>query len=450
LRLRFALLAALLALPLDAQPSRLGALKGRSLVLISIDTLRADHLGAYGYPRPTSPNFDALARESLLFERCYSHSPKTASSHMSLFTGVLPAAHGVLNWDEGGTRRPEALPTLASLLQQAGYRTAAYTGGGNVSAELGFEHGFDTYVDTAGASFSLAQLALDDLARTRRPFFLFVHTYAVHDPYLPPPEHAGPFVDPGYAGRIVASLEALGAGNDWRPLHRAYWARVNAGDAADRRHVVDLYDGGIHAMDADLGRLLDRFRALFGDEAVLVVVSDHGEEFQEHRRWNHNSLYDEVLHVPLLVRFPGAAHAGRVAAPTRLTDVMPTLLDWLGLRTPGHVQGVSLVPVLAGDDRRPRPLLAEWNAWGMSALRTADLKYMRLREGEELYDLAHDPGEKRNLLPAAADRTYLLRLTAERLLESSFSLKERLGRNATPLLDAQTRKQLEALGYVAP
>ena len=116
---------------------------------------------------------------------------------MSLFTGVLPAAHGVLNWDEGGASRPEGLPTLASILERAGYRTAAYTGGGNVAAGLGFDHGFDTYADTSGTSLALASLALEDLSRARRPFFLFLHTYAVHDPYLPPPEHAQLFVDPG-------------------------------------------------------------------------------------------------------------------------------------------------------------------------------------------------------------------------------------------------------------
>jgi arylsulfatase A-like enzyme len=442
----------LAALRLEAATApRPGALKGRSVVLVSIDTLRADHLGAYGYARPTSPNLDALARESLLFERCYSHSPKTASSHMSLFTGVLPAAHGVLNWDEGGTRRPEALPTLASLLKRAGYRTAAYTSGGNVSAGLGFDDGFDSYVDASGmTSLALAQLALEDLARERRPFFLFVHTYAVHDPYLPPPEHARLFVDAGYAGRIVASQEALGVGSDWQQLHRAYWARVDAADPADRRHVVDLYDAGIHAMDADLGRLLERFRALFGDEALLVVVSDHGEEFQEHGRWTHSSLYDEVLRVPFLVRFPTAAHAGRVTATARLSDVMPTLLDWLGQKAPGHVQGTSLLPVLAGSDRRPRPHLAEWSSMGMTAVRTSEVKYLSAKKGEELYDLAQDPGETRNLLPAAADRAYALRLAGERIFEASFALKERLGRGDAPRLDPQTRKQLEALGYVGP
>ena len=446
------LLVCLAALPLEAAAAPPpGAFKGRSVVLVSIDTLRADHLGAYGYARPTSPNLDALARESLLFERCYSHSPKTASSHMSLFTGVLPAAHGVLNWDEGGTRRPEALPTLASLLKRAGYRTVAYTGGGNVSAGLGFDDGFDSYVDTSGmTSLALAQLALEDLARERRPFFLFVHTYAVHDPYLPPPEHARLFVDPGYAGRIVASKEALGGGSDWQQLHRAYWARVNVADPADRRHIVDLYDAGIHAMDADLGRLLERFRALFGDEALLAVVSDHGEEFQEHGRWTHTSLYDEVLRVPFLVRFPAAAHAGRVSAMARLSDVMPTLLDWLGQKAPVHVQGASLLPVLAGSDRRPRPHLAEWSSMGMTAVRTSEVKYLSMQKREELYDLAQDPGEKRNLLPAAADRAYALRLAAERILEVSFALKERLGSGDAPRLDPQTRKQLEALGYVGP
>ncbi|HET7291807.1 MAG TPA: sulfatase-like hydrolase/transferase [Vicinamibacteria bacterium] len=449
---RLALLAALLAWPAPGGAElRPGALKNKSVVLVSIDTLRADHLGAYGYPRPTSPNLDALAAESVVFERCNSHSPKTASSHMSLMTGVLPAAHGVLNWGETPLlSRPEALPTLASLLKRAGYRTAAYTSGGNVAAELGFDHGFDAYVDAKDASLSLARLALEDLARERRPFFLFVHTYAVHDPYTPPEEHARLFVAPGYAGRIVASRERLGVEDDWWAQHRAYWARVGSNDPADRRHLVDLYDGAIRAMDAELGLLLGRMRALVGDDALLVVLSDHGEEFQEHGQWTHNSVYDEVLHVPLFLRFPGGRDARRVSDVVRLSDVMPTLLDLVGVSTPEHVQGASLLGVLEGADRQPRQVLAEWAAQGLTALRLRDLKYVSRPKGEELYDLLQDPGETRNLLPTEKERAYALRLVAERVAEASFALKERLGKGGTPRLDPETRRQLEALGYVGP
>lgn len=438
-----------------AQAPGKGAFKGRSVVLVSIDTLRADRLGAYGYPRPTSPAIDALARESLLFERCYSHSPKTAESHMSLFTGVLPTVHGVVNWTQDGIARgsrPEGLATLASLLRESGYRTQAYTAGGNVAGALGFEHGFDSYVEAHDTSLELARLALQELARQRRPFFLFAHTYAVHDPYLPPRDTARLFVDPAYAGRIVSDRdrlrEAAGADPDWHDLHRAYWARVDARDPRDVRQLSDLYDAGIREMDTQLGPLLEDFRRLLGDSGILVFLSDHGEEFAEHHGFTHNTLFQEVLHVPLLLRLPGVA-ARRAPAIVSLSDVMPTLLDLLGLRTPDYVQARSLVPVIAGAERRDRPVVSEQRVADQAAIRLGDLKYIRAGR-EMLFDLAADPGETQNLLPSAKQRVYPVSLALDRYGEVSQALKTRFGAGRAPKLDAETRRQLQALGYLGP
>jgi len=169
-----------------------------NLVLVSIDTLRADHLTAYGYERSTSPEISRLARQGILFERAFSQSPKTATSHMSLFTGLYPPAHRVANWGERRVRRlSDDVPTLATLLVRAGYRTEAYTNGGNVSARLGFGQGFDSYQEDRGAEsvFDSAQRALDRFVQeadggARAPFFLFLHTFQVHDPYVPPAEFA--------------------------------------------------------------------------------------------------------------------------------------------------------------------------------------------------------------------------------------------------------------------
>jgi len=441
--------AALLALLLA------GAFEGRSVVLVSIDTLRADRLGAYGYGRPTSPAIDAMAAESLLFERCFSHSPKTAESHMSLFTGVLPTAHGVLNWSTDRAQRssrPAGLPTLASLLRDAGYRTAAYTAGGNVAGALGFEHGFDAYVEAGATSLELGRLGLEDLARGQKPFLLFVHTYAVHDPYTPPPEHARLFVDPAYAGRIVWDAARLRAslrnGAGWHQLHAAYWERADLRDPRDVRHLSNLYDAVIHDMDAQLRPLLDSFRRLLGDRAIFVLLSDHGEEFGEHAGFTHNSLYQEVLHVPLILRLPGVAPR-RVPEVVPLSDVMPTLLDLLGLTTPEHVQARSLAPILSGAERRGRAVVSEWREEGRAAIRLGGLKYMRV-EDERLFDLDADPGETRNLLPSSRDRLYPLRLGLDRYTEASLSLKARFGTGKAPELDPETRRQLEALGYIGP
>jgi arylsulfatase A-like enzyme len=450
---------ALLAVGADAAPtpSLKAALRGRSIVMVSIDTLRADRLGAYGYPRGTSPAIDALAGESVVFERCYSHSPKTAESHMSLMTGVWPSAHGVVNWSADPrlvSTRPQGLTTLAAVLRAAGYRTAAYTEGGNVSGALGFEHGFHSYSESGDSSLSLARLALESLATEseRRPLFLFVHSYAVHDPYLPAPEFARLFVDPGYSGRIVADRDALRATqpvDDWWSLHRAYWRRVDARDARDVRHVSDLYDAAIRDMDLELGRLLEAFDKHLGSNSILVLLSDHGEEFQEHARFLHDSLYQEVLHVPLLLRLPGRP-ARRLADLVQLSDVMPTLLDLVGLEAPGHVQGTSLLGLLDGSRRRPRALFSEWLSRGQAALRIGDLKYLRGSAAEELFDLAQDPSERRNLLPEAQQRAYSLRLTLAHVAEASLALRSRFGNARPPRLDAETRGQLQALGYVGP
>ncbi len=445
----------LLSAQADAQALARGAFRGRSLVLVSIDTLRADRLGAYGYRRPTSPGIDRLAGESLLFEHCYSHSPKTAESHMSLMTGVLPTAHGVVNWSTKGSThssRPEGLTTLAALLKGAGYRTQAYTSGGNVGGRLGFEHGFDAYVEAGDSSLTLGRLGLEELARSPQPFFLFVHTYAVHDPYTPAPEDARLFVDPAYSGRIVSDkgrLSAdLGPEPSWWAIHGAYWDRVNARDARDVRHVSDLYDASIHGMDAELRPLIESFRRLLGDQAIFVLVSDHGEEFGEHGSFTHNSLFQEVLHVPLVMRLPGVAPR-RLSESVGLSDVMPTLLDLLGLATPDHVQARSLLPLVAGAEPRGRPVVSEWLQDDQAGIRLGDLKYIRGRQ-ELLFDLRDDPAEKRNLLPAGKDRLYPLRLGLDRFSEASFSLKARFGTGKAPELDPETRRQLEALGYIGP
>ncbi len=453
----------LLAAGVDAAPlSRglKGAFKGRSVVLVSIDTLRADRLGAYGYPRPTSPTIDALALESQVFEQCFSHSPKTAESHMSLFTGVLPSAHGVMNWTRGGearNSRPQALPTLASIFKDAGYRTVAYTSGGNVGGSLGFDHGFDVYSESTGStSLSMARLALVDLQRSREPFLLFVHTYAVHDPYVPPAEYARLFVDPSYTGRMLADIEQLRAqaaamataGIGWHQLHQVYWSRVDAKDPRDVRQVSNLYDAAIRSMDTDLAPLIDGFRKTLGDQAVFALVSDHGEEFQEHGAFTHSSVFQEVLQVPLLLRLPGVAPA-RVSPVVRQSDLMPTLLELAGLRVPEHIQSASLLPFVAGVEKRSRAVVADWLQGDCAALRVGDLKYVRGKK-EALYDLASDPGEKRDLLPAAKNRAYALRLGLDRFSEVSFSLKARFGTGGAPKLDPGTREQLEALGYIGP
>ena len=433
-----------------------------NVILISIDTLRADRLGAYGHPRPTSPAIDALARESILFERAYSQSPKTASSHMSVFTSLYPSGHGVVNWEENGFRLSPQIPTLPGILNRAGYRTAANTAGGNVAAELGFDEGFDAYSSQGarGQSLAVAPFVLTDLARSSRsagkPFFLFLHNYDVHDPYIPAPVFAKLFVDPAYRGDMIGDPDAVresASGDGWEVLHAKYWANFNRKSPADRKYVSDLYDGGIREMDTALAPFFERFREL-GLEAntVLVLISDHGEEFLEHGGINHNSVYQEVMHVPLILRLPGASFGGtRVSARVRLIDVMPTLLALAGLPSPPHAQGESLIPLYAGPGpKRDRFVFSEWPLAGQRALQSEAWKFVQRPGHDEFYDLATDPGEQKDLAATQGPLVYQAATRSDRLQSLSRELLASFDRGAKPQLDDATRHQLQALGYLGP
>jgi arylsulfatase A-like enzyme len=432
-------------------------------VLVSIDTLRADRLGVYGHDRPTSPRIDRLAAEGVVFERAYAHAPKTAPSHMSLMTGVHPDVHGVVNFaGEVDARLSPRIPTLAEILRSAGYRTAAVTGGGNVHRDLGFGRGFGSYEHSDGDAAAIFARAIEQLealaapthAGARTPFFLFVHTFQVHDPYLPPPAQRALFADPAYAGRIVGDagrLRAL-AGDDWRARHRAFWAGVDARSPADLRHLFDLYDACIRFTDDELGRLLDRIDALgLAGETLVVVLSDHGEEFLEHGRFGHDALFEELLRVPLVVRVPDAERRGlrrgRVGEVVRLVDVLPTVLDLVGLPAPDHLEGRTLVPLLRGGEEAPRFVFAQNRETGSDALAAGGWKLVAERWRDLLFDLARDPAE-RSPLAGGDDVRESLRATLDRLRERALRWHALAPPDRTGPLDADTRRRLEALGYL--
>ncbi len=203
------------------------------------------------------------------------------------------------------------IPTLAEFLHAAGYRTHAHTGGGNMQGDIGFARGFATYSspgDGDGAGiFRASAKRLNHLAGSDQPFFLFVHTYQTHSPYLPPKRYQDTFVDPAYAGRISADRrELVGAkANGFENIHREFWNRVDRESEADRRELFDLYDACIRSVDDEVGALLDRIDALgLGENTLVALVSDHGEEFGEHDGFEHNALWKELLHVPLIIRVP--------------------------------------------------------------------------------------------------------------------------------------------------
>lgn len=463
-----------------------------NVVLFSIDTCRADHLSLAGYERKTSPVLDRLAADSVVFERAVSGAPVTAPSHMALLTGLPPTIHGVMNFGRpkdasGGAftpRLPPSMRTLAEMLRARGYRTGAFTGGGNVNRAFGFDRGFDVYKEggesgTNGnreAPFDPAKaLAFARDARASgAPFFLFVHTYIPHSPYLPPPPYDALY-DPGYAGRLPASRDAffreIGSGTDYQRIDELFWERADPASEADLRHLVALYDGEIHAADDAAAALVTGLEeALSGlDETIVIVTSDHGEQFLEHGEFRHpGEVWDELVRVPLVMRLP-ATQGGRgvrVGEVASALDLVPTILDLLALPPDPQPLGRSLVRLMEGrEDAAAADRFAvsefvsrsELDARGVAvpreyvrSVRTARAKFVRrfgAAPATALYDLERDPGELRDVAADPAFAGVLRRLEA---VSDGF---DRLGleRRATAGLAApsdETMNDLRALGYV--
>lgn len=431
-----------------------------NLILISIDTLRADRLAAYGHTRPTSPSFDRLSKQSTLFEQAFSQSPKTAPSHMTVMTGVYPEAHRVQNrrvkQKRWSGRLSADLPTLAEMLSAAGYRTFARTGGANMEAGLGFDRGFDSFESpliAVDALFKVMLKEIERLSRAPEPFFVFVHTYGPHSPYLPPKRYRDQFVDSAYSGGIIADVTEWVDEFHPKEIHREFWRRVDRESPADRRYLLDLYDASIRYTDDQLGVLLDGIEELdISDRTLLVVLSDHGEEFGEHEGFEHDALWQELLHVPLLIRVPGRLRPGwegrRIAAPVGLIDVLPTLLELIGIPVPAHIQGRSLVGLVESGAAGRSWTFAQNRETGDVALRVGKWKLLHDRGGEHLFDLLADPDERRDSAALEVSVREIATTQIERVLEASRAFWS-LARDGEPSeLDGDARERLEALGYV--
>ena len=438
-----------------------------NLLLISIDTLRADHLGAYGRERNPSPNIDALARDGLLFERAYSQSPKTAPSHMSILTGVVPDVHGVENWENElpNRRLSDEIPTLATLLSEVGYHTAAFTGGGHVVAKLGFDQGFQEFREDTDIRTAFGRAAATMEGLSKQPFFVFVHTYEVHDPYAPPKKYQEMYVDPRYAGEIISlPSELMARSRDWQARVQTFWRSVDRKSAADLHRLRDLYDAGIRYADRFVGELLKRLEETgAADRTIVILLSDHGEEFMEHGHFRHRNIYQELLHVPLIVRIPGqegeAFRGRRIDGLVRLIDILPTILGLMDLPVPEHVQGEDLLQSIPVDApvEMERAVYSLWPRKQVSSLRKGRFKLIQ-RSGQplpqrwELYDLDADPGETRNLRNDGADehdRVFReLRSGLEALQDAARSYRDTLETGARVELDEHTREALRQLGYL--
>jgi arylsulfatase A-like enzyme len=454
-----ALAALTLAAALLAPSCSSGTGRRTSIVLVVWDTCRGDRVSVNGYPRPTSPRLDALAKEGTTFRRCFTPAPWTPPAHASLFTGLLPRDHGVRQ-GTGGERVNPGVPLLAETLKGAGYETVCITANGMVSGINGLTDGFETVVrvlrtdDPRGTGQDARDRvkAWLDGRRTsgeRRPFFLFVNLMECHQPYVVETSAVA-------ATRGDAAVNGARRAAELVTMKRTS-AHLFGGEPVDAATLADLgaaYDGSILLDDRWTGEILD----LLGDAGLregtfVAVTSDHGENLGEHGELSHlMSVYEPVLHVPLVVRWPGRVEGGRVEdAEVRLQDLYPTILEAARVAVPPRC-GKDAASLLESP-LRPRTLVAEHgpNANALPEARLAlpaapaevfdrfafvyravrepasvpgarkYVQVLRPVEGgrpvlvrEELYDLAADPGELRNLLPAeraAADR---LRAVGER------------------------------------
>ncbi len=425
-----------------------------NVILISIDSLRADHLGAYGYSRATSPNIDALAAESVVFESAVSTTSWTLPAHVSMLTSLFSEAHGVI---AAGDSLADSAATLSEVFQAGGYATAAVVSGPFLNRRFGFSQGFDVYDDetvsfteindshqgiTAPLTHQRALEILDDVAD--EPFFLFLHYWDVHYDYAPPSPYDQMF-DPDYSGDITADNFIH---ND--EIHRGM-------DPRDLEHVVALYDGEIAYTDYYLGELFEELRRLdLWDNTMIVLTSDHGDEFFEHGNKGHrNTLYGELLNVPLVVKFPQNTWGGqRVSGLAGIVDIAPTVLDVAGLPPLRVANGRSLLSRMTGDDQvTSRAYFADVGRRLKSVIsgRTKIIAHWRREQGEEmrveLYDLDRDPREQLDLASREVQQVEELQRALQAWVRAAREQAKHLGESGFEQ-DPEMVRALKSLGYI--
>jgi len=399
------------------------ALKRLNLVVVTIDTLRADHLHCYGYAKIETPTIDGLAQKGTLFENAVAQAPLTPPSHASIFTGQYPSVHGVRN--TGAFILPASATTLAKILEQRGWETAAFVGAAVLKKAFGLNQGFGVYDDEMPKAKRILQYGeyaerpagqvVDRAVRwlkgqSGKPFFLWVHVFDPHAPYAPP----APYKQ-RYAGRA--------------------------------------YDGEIAYADHELARLFEAVgQKAPPDKTLTVVMADHGESLGEHGEFSHGVfLYDATLRIPLIMAGPGIPSGQRVKEQARSIDVLPTILDLVGVKPPSAVQGMSLAPAFSGKQLPATVSYAEtlfpkmnmgWSE--LRAVRTNDWKYIQGPK-PELYDLSQDAGETKNVILDRPRETQQLQAQLK-LAAGTDKGPEKV---QTSLADKRTMEQLKSLGYLA-
>ena len=449
-----------------------------NVVLIVIDSLRADALGAYGSAKAT-PNIDRLARESVVFEYAFSVAPWTLPSMASLFTGLYPGVHGTGVEFTQLDRQPT---TLAEHFRNAGYATLAVLNQRLFStAASGFDRGFEDVCSVECRPLSLlkqvpaadrlirsgrpldgldpsptrqvARSAIRGIERARQPFFLWTHWFDPHAPYDPPADRTP----------IETEKKVFNTSGSWlrlKLIDREVFFRLFRGHYFVSQDLLDavkaLYLAELQEVDVQVGKLIAALKekGLY-DGTIIVLLSDHGEEFWEREKWDHgHSVHQEILHIPLLVKIPGAAPT-RIATRVTNLDILPTLLDLAGLSyDPRSIQGESLVPLIRGARGADRTFMAESCLYyqEQKAVYRNNLKaiWYSFRRPPELYDLERDPGEEHDLAAERPRALSELKELLDRMTASNLVLRRKLlgeGARSSGPVNPATLDQLKAIGY---
>jgi arylsulfatase A-like enzyme len=436
-----------------------GGIDRWNVLLLTVDTLRADHLGVYGYRRPTSPRIDAFAREAVVFDRAYSFWPKTRGSFAALLTGRRDSQTGY------GKTHPVLLgfnPTLASVLQGAGYTTAAVIDNGNLARENGYAKGFQTYREVweekgleteadRGRRITETGLQLVRGADPARPFFLWLHYVHPHAPYTPPPPFDTAFMDA--EARQGPPLPVV------HDFHGGVPKRLAVAGQDRLGYYVAQYDGEVAAADQEVGRVLDGLRSSgLLARTLVLLTSDHGESLGEHGYYfdHGEDVFEPSLRIPFVLSWPGGPKGARTTAPVSTLDIVPTVLDAVKVSYPPDLAGSSVLALAGGGPpvrerlfaRNDRNLAASWTG-RFKVIATPDERGRRLA----LYDRRDDPGERRDLSAIRHDDLRRERREIELFLERWDKEWARTrGLVGEPpagnRMSAEACESLRALGYV--
>lgn len=428
-----------------------------NVILIVIDTLRADAVGSYGNPHKPTPHLDAIAAEGVRFDQAISSSGWTLPAIGSMLTGAWPTIHGGIGQNTVLTPMREEVPSAAEVLKEHGFNTFGFANAAFVSPMLGFDRGFDVFDHRHAYNWEIRRAdetindALGHIREHRgEANFVFIHLFDPHLDYDPPPGHVGKYTTgrteppPPLTMRKCRDLETKGEGPP-APEDIAY--------------VRGVYDGEINFTDVHVGRLVDELRTMgIYDDTTLIITADHGEEFWEHGGFEHgHTLYDELIRVPLIIKLPADAAPAKpvVTAQVRLIDVMPTVFERLDIEKPPSFVGDSLAPLMMGETAKDRIAFSESTLYGgyLVARRGKQYKYIvdiapGSERAPELYDWRADPGETNNLLATLPDVAAEMRAELSTFFNEMAVRAQGMSQPAIKDMSPQTIESLKSLGYI--